>query len=133
MSGSSFALQLCVGLVEMLLPGLGQAGQLGSTMTKALQFLRMTLSLALFTQGLSSMTSTLMTGCVLKGACSENEAFILTTAITVAGSMAAGGALGAANGGAINNLATAAGKSLQAAGGIGAALVHVMNAIPVMF
>jgi len=148
MSGSSFALQLCISIVSMLLPGLAQLQTgteivqttdamgnivfaaknvyaLGQTMYNISMVLKMSLSLAMFTQGLSSLTSTMATGCVLKGACSQNAAFILSTAISVAGSMAAGGALGAANGGAINSAAASAFGSMEQAVKMGTASLLV--------
>ena len=99
MSGGSLALQLCIdiGLLALSFTGVGAALKIGTVMTE-------------FSLQLGNLMNALGTICVMKGACSQDEAFILSMAITVGVTMGVG-ALGPA----------------QIAGGLSASAVQVIS------
>ncbi|MDE2215457.1 MAG: hypothetical protein KGJ61_10155, partial [Candidatus Omnitrophica bacterium] len=86
--GIQLAMMVAVIVMSMFLPGATSAYQLG---------VMGSLDFAMFAVSLSQLTQALATICVMKGACSQSEAFILGTVIDTAITMGMGAGVSAEN------------------------------------
>ena len=126
MGWGSFFLQVGIAVAMMFLGGLGsaaKAGKIAKDASKLVQLLasiakalKMTLQLVNFSLQLGALMNKLGTICVMKGACSEKEAFILSTAITMAVTMGVSAGMAASIANAAKAAATQAVQSALDAG-----------------